>query len=189
MDFFNPSSFQSPHVQGYLFDVMSDRELVTMHQLEHPNYETEEEYALIVEAWLKHRDRWTRENRANGEFLPKPKRKLGRPVSKETLERKQREAEEKAVRRAEREARARDREARAAAARVEREERSRAMVSRAKASGVHVITFKMPERILLGITQIRGNLTIADCIVQLLDHALGPLAKDPDAATRSDDQG
>lgn len=38
------------------------------------------------------------------------------------------------------------------------------------------VNLGLPDNLLAGIVQVRGELSMGDCIRQLLEHALGPLA-------------
>lgn len=163
MDYTRPGEIKNPWVQGYVLSIFESRDHITLYELEHPKYETDEDYAHIVEAWVQNRAWWTQEHKARGEFLPKPKRRPGRPANAEALAAKQAKEAERAER-----------------ARLKEEnkiERARSLEKRVKSSGTFVLTFRVPEPILLGILQVKGDLPIADCVVQLLEHALGPLAK------------
>ncbi len=156
MDYSNPAKISNPSVQAYVMNVFMDRQLVTMYELEHPKYDTEEDYAHICEAWIHNRSWWTKEN--PGEYLPKPKRRIGRPVDRAALEAKERRSAERAAERAER-----------------AEKKRRSMAARAQGAGAIVVTFKVPEKLMLGILSIKGDLSMAECITQLIEHALAPI--------------
>lgn len=164
-----PAEITNPWVQSYVFSILEDRQHVTMYELEHPKYETEEDYGHILEAWLQNRDWWTRharQERGTDEFLPKPKRRPGRPLDKQILEDKRLKEERKTQERADRARRA--------------EERKNALLTRARrGAGRTSLNVGLPEHVLVGIMQVKGDLSIGDCIVQLLEHALGPLAQQP----------
>lgn len=178
IDFMKPAEIPNGCVQQYCLDILCDRELVTMYRLEHPDYDTEEDYGLILEAWKFHRSWWTKEAKLAGrdEYLPKPKRRPGRPMNQKALEeRRKAEAERQAARAARQAAREEARAERERRAKERAAERDRRL--KEKASGAVVITLRVPEHILAGIFQVKGDLSIGDCLLQLAEHALGPLAQ------------
>lgn len=174
MDYTKPFSITDPFIHAYVFNVWSDRSLVTMHDLEYPKYETEEQFAHINEAWLKNRAWWSQHHAP--EFLPKPKRRVGRPA--DTAKAKARE-EARAKKEADREARELERRAQREAREAERaekarraEERKNALLERARSNGTVVLTMKIPDDVLAAIVSVKGELTTPECVVQLLRIAL-----------------
>lgn len=136
-------------VQAYVIMIGEDRQFVTRYHLEHPQYDTDDEYAHILEAWLHNREWWYRKH---NEPLPKPKRRAGRVRTKESIEREQ----------AKEAARQKKAEARAAAA-VEKQK----FAAR--------ISLGLDDELFSAIGAVRGDLSVEECIRQLLRHALGPL--------------
>lgn len=106
----------------------------TLFEREHPPYNDDKEYGMILETWLNRRSGWWVEYR---DKLPKPKRKVGRvksEVVKSTTEKKK------------------------------------------KKFDCHV-QLGLPSSLVAAISTVQGDLTIDECIRQLLTYALGPLAK------------
>lgn len=126
------------HVETYAVHLKLPRTEITLYELEHPEYETEQDFVRIMGIWERERASWTR---MNGEMCPRPKKRPGRPH-------KVAEAQPKKA------------------------------VERQGPGGTLTLTFKIPEDVLVAIVQVKGELTVAECVVQLLRHALS-LSQEP----------
>lgn len=65
------------HVQAYIDHLTLGSKQARLYDLEHPVYETEEEFRDIMQAWIEGRTQWN--PGPGGPICPKPKRRPGRP--------------------------------------------------------------------------------------------------------------
>ncbi len=154
--------------KDYFLTINEPRESVTMYELEHPPYDTEEDYGHILEAWVQNRVWWTKQNQDRGEYLPKPKRRPGRPLNREALLAKlKKEAEQEAAR---------------AARKARAQKREEALLRRSQSNkGVGNFTIGIPEDVLAELMLVKGDLSISDCVIEILRSVVTP--KNTDGTT------
>ena len=117
------------HVQAYVDHLALGWRKARLFELEHPEYETEEDYRAIMEAWIQGRQAWN--PGSTGPICPKPKRRPGRPKEK---------------------------------TQAKKEERLK-------------VTIRLSPTIIGAIAQVQGDLSIEECIAELLKAQLGPLVQ------------
>ena len=131
------------------------RSEISLYELEHPQYDTEEQFISIMCIWERERSNWSMMWR---EGCPRPKRRAGRPRDAAALAEKQALEKARAERQAERQAERPKSKPKAKTQRV----------------GIYVA---LPDELAAGLFAVRGDLPLDECIRQLLALALGPLAQ------------